>query len=73
MKKPKFLVGQVVLMDTEAFQPFRIVKVYPKGMSIFQDEVYYLFEGHEKRGSCESNLRGLTARERGDCKGAQRR
>lgn len=63
-RPPKFRIGQVVLMRCEAFVAYRISKVYPQGMMIHK-EPYYLFEGLGKWGSCESNLRPLTKRERG--------
>jgi hypothetical protein len=64
-KKPKFKVRQVVLSRCQAFVAYRISKVYPEGM-LLHKEPYYLFEGHGKNGSNETNLRRLTKREIGE-------
>ena len=64
IRKPKFHVNQVVAMRTEAFQPYKIDKVYPEGM-LLHKEPYYLFVGYGKNGSAESNLRRLSSLERG--------
>lgn len=64
MKHTKFKKGQVVLMRMPSFQAFKIWRVYPAG-TMLHKEPYYLFEGHGKNGSAQSNLRSLIKKEVG--------
>lgn len=67
MKKPKFKVGQVVMIDfvSRKKEPVKIQRVLPPGHPRNPDIGGYFYEMVNGEGLSEDEMRPLTKRERG--------